>query len=434
MQVRSPRSRDAHSSHSADTWGERMFGSNTLEIALGLTLIYTMFSLVCTAGNELIASVFRLRARNLADGIRNLLSIGAAGGNSALAQSLGSKTSIDAPGTLAQQLYDHPLIQSLYRRGQTPSYIPSRTFALALMDVILPSNQPRPTTIESIERAINAGPAPEGVKRVSGIIQDAANTLETGQQLKAAGVVDVQKLDTALNQVQENIEVWFNDSMDRVSGWYKQKTQAIVFALAVTFTVMLNVDTIQLVNRLSYDSALRHSLVAQAEKLAEQPPAYIVVPTPAAPSQPIEGAAAQLTQPPPRASMPSAQLPRQQPAQSTVEGSAASRQAAAQLQAQVAALSQTGIPLGWSQGARPSDQNFFLWWLTKIFGLLLTAGAASLGAPFWFDVLNKNRHDPIRRQGPRGGAETAERASEAGSPWAVARRKRPAMTDSNRDR
>ena len=32
------------------------------------------------------------------------------------------------------------------------------------------------------------------------------------------------------------------------------------------------------------------------------------------------------------------------------------------------------------------DRSFF--W-TKIFGLFLTAFAASLGAPFWFDVLNK---------------------------------------------
>src|SRR5688572_14404460 len=174
-----------------------MFGSNILEIALGLTLIYTMFSLVCTAGNELIASVFRLRAKNLADGIRNLLndtSPATPGATHASEGSLGSKTSIDA-GTLAQQFYDHPLIQGLYRRGQIPSYIPSRTFALALMDVILPSGKPRPTTIEGIERAIDASPAPEGVKRVLRVFtQDAANTLETGQQLKAAGLVDVQKL------------------------------------------------------------------------------------------------------------------------------------------------------------------------------------------------------------------------------------------------
>lgn len=29
------------------------------------------------------------------------------------------------------------------------------------------------------------------------------------------------------------------------------------------------------------------------------------------------------------------------------------------------------------------------WWITKFFGLILTVFAASLGAPFWFDILNK---------------------------------------------
>jgi hypothetical protein len=163
--------------------------------------------------------------------------------------------------------------------------------------------------------------------------------------------------------------------MERVSGWYKQKTQALVFALAVMFAVTLNVDTIQLIKRLSYDSALRQSIVAQAEKLAEQPPAYIVVPRPVAPSQPAEGAASQ--------------PPAQQPAQTTPAVMADTGQAAAQLQTQIAALSQTGIPLGWDGGGRPSNQNFWVWWLTKFFGLLLTASAASLGAPFWFDILNK---------------------------------------------
>lgn len=43
------------------------------------------------------------------------------------------------------------------------------------------------------------------------------------------------------------------------------------------------------------------------------------------------------------------------------------------------------MPLGYA-GEVPGDFN---WWLAKILGLLLTVGAASLGAPFWFDMLNK---------------------------------------------
>jgi hypothetical protein len=49
------------------------------------------------------------------------------------------------------------------------------------------------------------------------------------------------------------------------------------------------------------------------------------------------------------------------------------------------------LPLGWSRA--PDDlrrvPQGFRGWLAKIVGLLLTAIAVSLGAPFWFDLLNK---------------------------------------------
>ena len=57
-----------------------MFGSMILETAIGLTLIYLMLSLVCTALNELISQMLRMRANNLAEGIRNILADPAAEG------------------------------------------------------------------------------------------------------------------------------------------------------------------------------------------------------------------------------------------------------------------------------------------------------------------------------------------------------------------
>ena len=62
---------------------------------------------------------------------------------------------------------------------------------------------------------------------------------------------------------------------------------------------------------------------------------------------------------------------------------------------------QGGIPLGWrfkpEPGQSPKDfgrdwrraPNTGLGWLLKIAGILFTGFAVSLGAPFWFDVLNK---------------------------------------------
>ena len=46
-------------------------------------------------------------------------------------------------------------------------------------------------------------------------------------------------------------------------------------------------------------------------------------------------------------------------------------------------LEQLGIPLGWQ--AKPKNEE----WPNKLIGLLLTTFAISLGAPFWFDILNK---------------------------------------------
>jgi hypothetical protein len=208
------------------------------------------------------------------------------------------------------------------------------------MDLIAPASPGRPESIEEIRQAVEKSTLNAGVKRVmSVLIEDARNTIVTARQLEMAGFVDFQKLDTALNHVQQNMEVWFNNSMERVAGWYKRKTQAVILTLAVVVTVALNVDTVLIVKRLSSDAALRQALVAQAESLAKSE------------TQTSTGAAA--------------------------------------IDASLTRLQATGIPLGWGEDALPKDKRDIVWYLTKLFGLLLTAGAASLGAPFWFDVLNK---------------------------------------------
>ena len=390
-----------------------MFGSDILEIALGLTLVYTMFSLVCTAGNELIASVFRLRARNLADGIRNLLNhTGPPGRETAGARgaSPDSKTSVDA-GTLAQQLYDHPLIQSLYRRG--PDSI-LHTFAhvragadgcdSALQSAASDDDrkhregdrcQPRTRRREACAPCAHPG---------------CREYARNGAATESRGTRRRPEVGYRAESGSENIEVWFNDSMDRYRvvqaknpgnsfrarhGVYRDAQRRYHSARQAT----------------EYDSALRQSLVAQAEKLAEQPPAYIVVPRPAAPGQPAEGGSAH--------------------AATGEAGSCAwppQRQAAARLQTQVAPSARPASRLAGAEEEGEADQSFWVWWLTKLVGLLLTAGAASLGAPFWFDFLNKIV--TIQSAGKPGGGpkqpRSAETVAPGQSPPEAIRRRRPA--------
>ena len=122
--------------------GDLVLNTTVLDVAIGLVFVYLLLSLVCTALLEIIAALFNLRARNLEDGIRSLFSDGFGPGNKAF----------------VEQIYDHGLIAGLYRnpavdliktdigsfekptqkaaKKKLPSYIPSRTFALSLIDIL----------------------------------------------------------------------------------------------------------------------------------------------------------------------------------------------------------------------------------------------------------------------------------------------------------
>jgi hypothetical protein len=171
------------------------------------------------------------------------------------------------------------------------------------------------------------------LKRASQRLADNPATEKVGKPLVA--MIKVSGGDVA--KLQNSLEDWYNSAMDRVSGWYKYHTQKVLLLIGVVLAVFLNADTVRIVKQLSTDSTLRQSIVAAAQS-AKTPDS--------AGGQPIE-----------------------QQIQKAKE--------------QVSQIENLGIPLGWPKG--------FLSAVTPevILGWLLTAIAVSLGAPFWFDILNK---------------------------------------------
>lgn len=283
-----------------------MFGSQALEIALSLSLLYLLLALICSVANEWVAGMLNMRAKNLWEGMRNLL--------------------YDDKGDgLAKQLYDHALIKNLGRSGKLPSYVPSRTFAMALFDLIAPVEGATTTrTLQDIRDRVSEVPN-ESVKTVLLTLID-----DAGGDLKKA---------------RENVERWYDDAMDRVAGWYKKKAQALIFVWALVVTVSVNADTILIATTLAHDATMRAALVAIAEGQANQA-------LPESTGQKVE------------------------------------------LIAKISAeTDKLGLPIGWSLDSKdPKDPKSLPGpegWVLKIIGLLLTTGAVSLGAPFWFDVLNK---------------------------------------------
>lgn len=133
-----------------------MFGSDTLDIVVGLVFVYLLASLIVSATTELIAGWLGWRANKLFDGIKNLL-------NSPQGQDW------------AQMLYNHPLIQGLlplptktFAIGKFklaplppgPSYIPPRAFSSALLDLIQNLQPTVGNVAKELQGALNAASGP----------------------------------------------------------------------------------------------------------------------------------------------------------------------------------------------------------------------------------------------------------------------------------
>lgn len=110
-----------------------------VDVAIGLVFAHLLFSLLCSRVNESIASLLQWRAQGLALGIRRLV-IGERPPTSEVERRLARLASFEAP-LLADlrlpRLWERRAVQAGRRQpSRLPSYLPSRTFALALMDAL----------------------------------------------------------------------------------------------------------------------------------------------------------------------------------------------------------------------------------------------------------------------------------------------------------
>jgi hypothetical protein len=195
-------------------------------------------------------------------------------------------------------------------------------------------------------------------------------------------------------KVRENIETWFNTAMDRLSGRYKRRTQNVVFLLGMLLAGLMNVDSVKIADALSHDAALRNSLVAAAQEYVKNPPPTVGQPVPATP---VVTPPAPVVAPVPAAGAPAAKPAAPAPSAPTP---APAKTPADDIKSLSEKIGSLGLPLGWKKDATSWTDPLEL--LQKILGLLITSLAITLGAPFWFDTLNRiiNVRGAIKPQTP----------------------------------
>jgi hypothetical protein len=242
--------------------------------------------------------------------------------------------------SLFQTFFAHPLIQSislsptrtsiLRRNAPTeprPTYISSDQFSKVLQSILASTNNLKSNDLPSLITAL-----PDSM------LKSRIQTLILGLENDAS----------ACNIA---IEKWYDDTMERISGLYKRNTQIVLLFLGLGLAILCNANLLRIGNTLWTSAAARDEVSAVAQLYGCKDNTSCNDPT--------------YTQ-----------------ARKDVEENLKS------------------LPLGYKNFNFPDwgyvqyvHNNFSLHlvgrWVFNLCGWFLTAIAVSLGAPFWFDLINR---------------------------------------------
>jgi len=154
----------------------------------------------------------------------------------------GTKPKVRASGT--SKTDPIRFLRTWSRRRKLPSYISARSFATAVMDLVVP-NASGQTTMDGIPERIKDMPVAPGPLK------------DSLQSLAASANGDIDRFRTS-------IENWYDDHMARVSGWYKRRTTLITFIAGGILVLLLNINAITIGRALYSDSATRTAVSAVA--------------------------------------------------------------------------------------------------------------------------------------------------------------------------
>lgn len=270
-----------------------------LNIVISLIFVFLLYSLFATIIMEVLSAVFALRANNLKKALRNMLDNG-------------DQNYFDA--FLEQDSLYKQLAGRFTGKKTPPSYLNPKNFSLMMLNVL--------------ERSSNGLP----------LVEDQIESLPNGS-MKDVLKMYYKDAESNIDVFKFNMESWFDNVMDRASGWYKRKIRVILILVGFLIATVFNVDTLEIFGRLQ-DQALANQLSELAGDLVAS--------------------------------------------EATVEAIGLES-----LQAEFGKINLNELSIGWSEytsGVKSfSSTNI----LMSFLGWIITALAISLGAPFWFDLLNK---------------------------------------------
>ncbi|MFL5799057.1 MAG: hypothetical protein ACJ77A_14150 [Actinomycetota bacterium] len=443
-----------------------MLNSGALGVVIGLVLVYFLLSTLCSLFQEIIEAFIGRRADYLEAGIADL--VGPTLSRALFAhpstQALASDKGPPGLASWVSKLLSSPArwVRQLRRsdaQRSRPSYIATSTFSKNLLSVFADGSarlakkvDENALTLEvntvlgfpeggtfkiQIDDEIMAATLSPGGDATWSVDRHQDNTRAAIHQ-RGAGITGVRdplttdellirvdallasipegsvriRLTTLLHDAGRNLDTWrksledwFDEKMTRVSGWYKRRTKLWLFLIGIVLVFVMNADTVSIARSLWTNQTLRDSVVNASSQFIQPNP------TPSASSGGSSGSA-------------NTEEPCPVPAPTPVpSASPPPRNSLQCLEQSENALKGLGLPIGWptlnwkTWKDLPDDarvpHNATEAWL-KLAGLVLTALALTLGAPFWFDLLNRVANLRSSGGAPKTGA--GDRTPSGGTP------------------
>jgi hypothetical protein len=386
-----------------------VLSSGIIDLAIGLAFIFGVTAALASVATELISRFLGLRGAYLLGGLRELLDSEQVGTDLTRAEKdydawknivTGTPTEVK-PQSATGAVLGSPVLRSQGMVGDItsrkllvqaskpgrpsvrnvepkkhaplsdlrslPAYISPTAFADAVIDLLVPkptaqttpAGQTTPTgqttldTVkQSLQKIMSQDPMPAYMAPLMPLMTSVNMLVTTAED--------------DITSVRTSIENWYNDHMDRVSGWYKRHVAWFTIIAGAILVILLNINAIT-IGRALYSNSVIGSAVATAA--GNHPPCTT--------------------------------------ADSACLG---------QLQTDLATVAQAGLPIGWATvsacaDARPACN----WWqargitsttgnsaweiLLVVVGFLITIVALTPGARFWFDLLGKL--GTLRSTGPK---------------------------------
>ncbi|MEM0998043.1 MAG: hypothetical protein AAGN35_13220 [Bacteroidota bacterium] len=257
-----------------------------------------------------------------------------------------------------KELYEHHLIKSpLEDKIGEPTYIDSRRFATVVFDILTEGG--KSDQFEAIEARLATIKDPKVRERLLKILHSSGDQIDS---------------------MRDKVEHWFNDSMESVSLWYKKRMRTLVTICGIVVVTAMNADSIQVARVLYSDDDIREATINAARSYSDE----------------MAG--------------------RMDPSDSTNTTSFTQNMRALEDDVQASQV----LPIGWTLNSMPYERNAqgkivttpgedpILFWLLKIAGILLTTGAVSLGAPYWYAQLKSLLNLRFRASGRQEGGAAAQ--------------------------